>query len=174
MPGNTTLETQSLYGSNAFYLYPSRLNVGLENVKTAPAAIKSQLAESQLVATARPAMSISQAVPGFVRYIQFELSFARQSVKKYQETMRWIINDIGDMPVEQIGPAHVTLLKQQNFLRGAGEARMLNITFALKCFLKYCQNSLGMEVAGPPKFVNLVLTGIIDKERKNPYAQSGS
>lgn len=151
MNQKTTLESQSLYGSNAFYLYPSRLNVGLEEVKVEPVAVKTQLAESSLVSAIKPAMKISQGLPGYIRYIQFELCMARQSVKKYQEALRWIIRDIGDIPIEEISPAHITLLKQMNFSRGAGESRMLNIVFALKSFLNYCRDSLGLMVMDSAK-----------------------
>ncbi len=92
------------------------------------------------------ANSISQHVPGFLRYIQFELSLSPQTAEKYKDALGWVIRDIGDLDVNQISLDKVTLLKQKTIGRGAGEARLGSIIFALKSFLKYCKDYLELDV----------------------------
>jgi len=94
----------------------------------------------------RPVITISQAMPGFLRYARFELCLAEQSVKKYGDVLRWVCEDLGDIPVEEIDLAHVTLLKQKNYSKGAGESRLITVVFALKSFLRYCGGVLGVPI----------------------------
>ncbi len=92
------------------------------------------------------AYKIGQLVEGFIRYIKFELSLSPQTAEKYQDALGWVIRDIGDIEVTQINQNHITLLKQRMMIRGAGEARVGTIIFALKSFLKYCREFLELEV----------------------------
>ncbi len=89
---------------------------------------------------------IGQLVEGFIRYIKFELSLSPQTAEKYQDALGWVIRDIGDIEVTQINQNHITLLKQRMMIRGAGEARVGTIIFALKSFLKYCKEFLDLGV----------------------------
>src|SRR5258708_7429020 len=92
------------------------------------------------------AYKIGQLVEGFIRYIKFELSLSPQTAEKYQDALGWVIRDIGDIEVTQINQNHITLLKQRMMIRGAGEARVGTIIFALKSFLKYCKEFLDLGV----------------------------
>lgn len=94
---------------------------------------------------------MSELVSGFIRYGQYEMFFSPQTVKKYEESLNWIIRDLGDISVEEITLAHITILKQKIITRGAGEARVSSMVFALKSFLNYCRNMLELEVLDTKK-----------------------
>jgi site-specific recombinase XerD len=85
-------------------------------------------------------------IPGFLRHGQYEMFFSPQTVQKYKESLEWIVRDLGDIAVEELEPAHITILKQKIIMRGAGEARVASMVFALKSFLKYCKGSLELKV----------------------------
>ena len=90
--------------------------------------------------------TISSLVPTFLRHGQFELSFAVQTIKKYEECLGMIVRDIGDLSVEAITLTNVTELKQKIIMRGAGDARVASMIFALKSLLKFCRENLELEV----------------------------
>jgi integrase/recombinase XerC len=85
-------------------------------------------------------------ISDFLRHGQYEMFLSAQTVQKYGESLHWIVRDLGDIAVEDITPAHVTILKQKIITRGAGEARVASMVFALKSFLRYCTGSLGLSV----------------------------
>lgn len=89
---------------------------------------------------------ISSLIPAFLRYIQFDLSMSPNTVSKYQEALKWIIRDIGDINTEDIKLVHFTELKEKILTRGAGEARVGSIVFAAKSFLRFCQEFLELPV----------------------------
>jgi integrase/recombinase XerD len=132
--------------------------------------------EGQNSLKSRPVITISQAMPGFLRYAQFELCLAEQTVKKYKDILRWIAEDLGDIPVEEIDLAHVTLLKQKNYSRGAGESRLITVVFGLKSFLRYCGGILGIptmplgQIRSPKRTRREVL--FLSNEEVNQFIQS--
>ncbi len=95
--------------------------------------------------------SLSELIPGFLRYAQFEQSLLPQSVEKYKECLYWIIRDLGDLPVRSLDFGYVTMLKQKVLARGAGEARVASFVFTLKSFLRYCLEVLELPVLDPKK-----------------------
>lgn len=42
---------------------------------------------------AKEGNAISQLVPGFLRYIQFELSLSPQTAEKYKDSLSWVVRD---------------------------------------------------------------------------------
>ena len=89
---------------------------------------------------------ISELIPMFLKHGEFELSFSPQTVFKYGECLSFIIRDLGDLPVTKVSLAHITELKQKILTRGAGEARVSSMVFALKSFLRFCKDNLELEV----------------------------
>jgi len=95
---------------------------------------------------AMPGPKFSELIPGFLKYGRFELSFSPGTVEKYEDCLRWIIRDIGDLPVSQLNLIHLTEVKQNILARGASEARVYSMVFALKSFLRYCKDFLELPV----------------------------
>lgn len=90
--------------------------------------------------------TISELVEGFLRHGQFDLSWSPETIRKYRECLGMIIRDIGDLPVIDIRLLQVTELKQKIIMRGAGEARVGSMVFALKSLLRYCNEVLELDV----------------------------
>lgn len=99
-----------------------------------------------LDANARTKQKLSEIIPLFVRHGQFELSFSPNTVAKYGESLKMVIRHIGDLPVEDINLAHITQLKQKVLLGGAKEARVASLIFPLKSLLRFCRESLELDV----------------------------
>jgi integrase/recombinase XerD len=67
-----------------------------------------------------------------------------------------VVRDITDLPITSVDLGHVSMIKQKVLDRGAGEARLASIIYALKSFLRYCKETLELEVIDykkikPPK-----------------------
>ena len=93
-----------------------------------------------------PLLRISQLVPEFIRHGQVELSMSPETLKKYQECLDWVVRHIGDLEVTILDSGHITLLKQKLMERGVGQARIANMVFALKSFLRFCKNDRQLNV----------------------------
>lgn len=89
---------------------------------------------------------LSELIPSFLKYGQFELSFSPNTVSKYQECLKIIVRDYGDMAVGDLNQLFFTDLKAKILMRGAGEARVASMVFALKSFLKFCREYLELNV----------------------------
>lgn len=114
--------------------------------------------DSLVLTTPTPPLSpkMSELVPGFLKHGQFDLSWSPETIRKYDECLRMIIRDIGDLEVMNIRLVQVTELKQKIIMRGAGESRVGSMVFALKSFLRYCKDISELDVLDsnkikPPK-----------------------
>ena len=96
---------------------------------------------------------MSELVAGFLRHGQYELTLSPETIRKYDECLRWVIRDLGDLSVGDIRLVHVTELKQKIMMRGAGESRVGSMVFALKSFLRFCKDMLELEVLDPNKIM---------------------
>ena len=94
---------------------------------------------------------ISELLEGFLKHGQFDISWSQTTVKKYEECLRMIIRDIGDLQVTEISLLRVTELKQKIIMRGAGESRVGSMVFALKSFLRFCKDILELPVLDQSK-----------------------
>ena len=96
---------------------------------------------------------MSQLIPGFLKHGQFDRCLSPETIRKYEECLRMIVRDLGDLPVGTIRLPHLTELKSQIIGRGAGEARVGSMVFALKSFLRYCKDFLELDVLDPDKIL---------------------
>jgi site-specific recombinase XerD len=94
---------------------------------------------------------MSELIEGFLRHGQFDLTWSPETIRKYRECLGMIIRDIGDLPITNIRLLQVTELKQKIIMRGAGEARVGSMVFALKSLLRYCRDIVELEVLDPDK-----------------------
>lgn len=94
---------------------------------------------------------ISELVDGFLKHGQFDLSWSPATCQKYGECLKMIIRDIGNIPVVSIRLPHITEVKQKIIMRGAGEARVGSMVFALKSFLRYCKDIVELDVLNADK-----------------------
>jgi len=99
---------------------------------------------------------ISSLVPSFLKYAQYELCLSPVTVKKYQESLGWVIRDLGDLPAEALTPGHFTELKQKMMVRGSGRSHVASRIFAMKSFLRFCREAMNLNVLDhkeirPPK-----------------------
>lgn len=89
---------------------------------------------------------INKLLPGFFKYARFERCLAPETVIKYRDCLRTVVKEIGDISVTTIRPNHLVELKQELAMRGAGAARIAQVIFALKSFLRYCNEMLELPV----------------------------
>lgn len=93
-----------------------------------------------------PQATISQILPGFVEYMWVEKRFSAATVSKYKENMVSFMRDVGDLGVAELGFAQIVALKGRMAARGAQEARMASMIFAIKSFLAYARDVLELGV----------------------------
>lgn len=106
--------------------------------------------------TNRSQITVSQALPGFVEYMWIEKRFSAATVNKYKENIASFMRDVGDIALAEMELAHFMKLKGLMAKRGAQEARIASMVFAVKCLLLYARDFLhiqGIElsVIRPPK-----------------------
>lgn len=89
---------------------------------------------------------ISDLIPAFIRHVRFEMSLSPNTAVKYEECLRFIVRDLGDLNPASISLMHLTELKQKIITRGAGEARVGSMVFALKSFMKFCRETLELDI----------------------------
>jgi len=91
-------------------------------------------------------LRLSKLVPGFLRYGQYELGYLPETIRKYKDCLSWVVRYTEDVEVTSLNLERITSIKAKIEARGAKEARVASIVFALKSFLKYCQEELDIEV----------------------------
>lgn len=94
----------------------------------------------------KPQATISQILPGFVEYMWAEKRFAAATVSKYKENILSFMREVGDLPVTELGLVHIVTLKSRMAARGAQEARMASMIFAIKSLLVYARDVLLIRV----------------------------
>lgn len=95
--------------------------------------------------------SIGFHLPGFLQYARYDLALSPETIRKYQDCLKWVVRDLDDMLVGKIGLQHILILKQKIMERGVSDARASSILFALKSFLRYCREVLEMPALDPKK-----------------------
>lgn len=102
--------------------------------------------------------NMSELVPGFLEYARFELNFSPQTIRKYEQNLKYFIRDIGDKPVEQYEVQEFVHLKKLMMDRGNCEATIHGCVYAVRSFMLYCKNFLKLNAIDvkqirPPKRV---------------------
>ena len=86
------------------------------------------------------------ALPGFRDYLLAERSCSNLTIRHYVGNLRWFAANMGDLPLLEITPATVITFKARMSERGAGQARIATVTYALKGLLVYARDVLRMSV----------------------------
>jgi integrase/recombinase XerD len=81
-----------------------------------------------------------------VQYMSAERRFSPATVKKYEDNVRRFIREIGDVRIQDIHLGHFISLKAYMGRKGAGEARIGSIIFAMKSLLVYAHEVLGVPI----------------------------
>ena len=71
------------------------------------------------------------------------------TIARYEEALGWVIRDVGDQPLMRLNVGHVLSLRRKVEQRGCGEARVAGILNALRSFLKFCREILGLSTLDP-------------------------
>jgi len=71
------------------------------------------------------------------------------TIARYREALNWVIRDVGDLPLTRLNVAHILSLRRKMDQRGCGEARIAAILNALRSFLKFCREVLGLVALDP-------------------------
>ena len=93
--------------------------------------------------------NMSQLVPGFLEYARYELNFSPQTIRKYEQNLKYFIRDIGDKPVEQYEVQEFVRLKRIMMERGNCEMTIHGSVYAVRSFMLYCKNFLELNVLNP-------------------------
>ena len=92
---------------------------------------------------------ISELIPQFLVYGEFDRTFSKETIHKYSECLKWIVRDIGDIPIENLDLGNVSMLKQKVITRGAGSSRLAMMVYVLKHLLRFSNTNLGLKVLDP-------------------------
>jgi integrase/recombinase XerD len=92
---------------------------------------------------------MSERVEDFLEYSRYELNFSPVTIIKYRDSLRSMIKDLGDKPVEQYEVQEFVKLKRLMMDRGLSEARISSVVYAVRSFLLYCKSFLKLEVLDP-------------------------
>jgi integrase/recombinase XerD len=119
--------------------------------------------------TKQGGLTISQVIPGFLKFGEFELSFRPATIRKYKASLKRIIALIGDIQITEFKYANVIELKEKISRAGGHEAHQAGIINALKSLLKYCSEHLELEVleykkVRPPKIKRREVIYLINEE----------
>jgi site-specific recombinase XerD len=93
--------------------------------------------------------NMSELTEGFLDYARYELNFSPQTIKKYGKSLEYFVRDIGDKPVGQYEVQEFVKLKRLMMERGNCETTIAGIVYAVRSFLFYCKNFLGLAVLNP-------------------------
>jgi len=92
---------------------------------------------------------ISNLQKGFLEYVQYEINLSPATAKKYNDALTHFVGYLGDKEVDKLIVQDFVSLKRKMMQKGIGEARIGNIVFAVRSFLNYCNNFLGIETINP-------------------------
>jgi len=92
---------------------------------------------------------MSERIEDFLEYSRYELNFSPQTIIKYRDSLRSMIKDLGDKPVEQYEVQEFVKLKRLMMDRGLSESRISGVVYAMRSFLLYCKSFLKLEVLEP-------------------------
>ena len=95
------------------------------------------------------AKNMSERIEDFLEYSRYELNFSPQTIIKYRDSLRSMIKDLGDKPVEQYEVQEFVKLKRLMMDRGLSESRISGVVYAMRSFLLYCKSFLKLEVLEP-------------------------
>jgi len=93
--------------------------------------------------------NMSELTESFLDYARYELNFSPQTIKKYGKSLEYFIRDIGDKPVGQYEVQEFVKLKRLMMERGNCETTIAGIVYAVRSFLLYCKNFLGLTTLNP-------------------------
>ena len=71
------------------------------------------------------------------------------TIARYREALGWVIRDIGDQPLARLNVGHVLSIRRKVEQRDCGEARVAAILNALRSFLRFCGEVLGLSTLDP-------------------------
>jgi integrase/recombinase XerD len=97
----------------------------------------------------RPNHAVSRLLEGFLEYARYEINFSPQTIIKYKDSLRSFIRDIGDKEVEKLDVQDFVKLKRIMMERGASEARISSVVYAMRSFLSYCGDFLKIATLNP-------------------------
>jgi integrase/recombinase XerD len=111
---------------------------------------KTSLEESAFQGVAQnEAKNMSQRIEDFLEYSRYELNFSPVTIIKYRDSLRSMIKDLGDKPVESYEVQEFVKLKRLMMDRGLSEARISSVVYAIRSFLLYCKSFLNLHVLDP-------------------------
>lgn len=89
---------------------------------------------------------MSEILHDFLEYARYELNFSPQTIRKYEQSLNYFVRDIGDKPVEQYEVQEFVHLKKVMMERGNCETTIAGVVYAVRSFMLYCKNFLGLKV----------------------------
>jgi site-specific recombinase XerD len=85
-------------------------------------------------------LTITALCPLFLEWARFEMRRSLWTVVRYRDALRWVVRDIGDLPLAQVNRGHLLTLRARMELRGCGEARIAGVLNALRSFLRFARD----------------------------------
>jgi len=90
--------------------------------------------------------NMSELLDGFFEYARYEMNFSPQTIRKYEQSLKYFVRDIGDKPVEQYEVQEFVHLKKLMMERGNCETTIAGVVYAVRSFMLYCKNFLSLNV----------------------------
>lgn len=93
--------------------------------------------------------SIEALMPGFLRHLEVECRFAKESIVKYRDCMRQVSRVFGYGPMTAFTKGDLMDLKSNLISRNLGVCRQISVLLILKRFLKHLSEDRGLAVLSP-------------------------
>lgn len=117
--------------------------------RSAPETLGSTTPESPNTASAERPHTIRELLRHFPAYARYKRHLAPRTVKLYVEALELVVRIIGDISPRQIQSQHVFAIEKYAASRGTGPSRMRSVLCALKMFLAFCREEVGLETLRP-------------------------
>ena len=85
-------------------------------------------------------LTISALAPVFLEWARYEMRRAPATITRYQDSLRWVVRDLGDLEITSLHRGHLLRLRARMEGRGCGEARTAGVLNALRSFLKFARD----------------------------------
>ena len=126
----------------------------------------------------RKKITISEAGKLYLDYCEAEGEMAVSSITKYQRTIRWTIDILGDLEVEKINIEHIIVLKKEYNRRELKQTTKAHNFSVIRNLMRFCHGELRLDVMDAekirrPKVPKRVVEYLTEEELKRIFNSVG-
>lgn len=127
----------------------------------------------------RKRITLSQAGKLYLDYCEVEGEMAASSISKYQRTIRWTIDILGDLEVEKINMEKIIALKKEYNRRGLKQTTKAHNFSVVRNLMRFCRGELRLDVMDAekirrPKVPKRTVEYLTEEELKQVFSAVGT